>query len=109
LFQVGDPSHTDLPYSYIISILNKFTTYRDPKSLAPWLYDGTTFWTYDDEISIGAKLKYAKQESLGGVMIWELSGDTAEGRLLKTISAQMKNEEDDTDEDNDEDATSGTP
>jgi len=42
-------------------------------------------------------------------MIWELSGDTAEGRLLKTISAQMKNEEDDTDEDNDEDATSGTP
>ena len=109
LFQMGEPSRTDLPYNYIVSILDKFTTYRDPKSLAPWLYDGTTFWTYDDELSIGAKLKYAKQESLGGVMIWELSGDTAEGRLLKTISAQMHSEDDGAGEDNDEDATSGTP
>lgn len=109
LFQMGEPSHTDLPYSYVVSILDKFTTYRDPKSLAPWLYDGTTFWTYDDELSIGAKLKYAKQEALAGVMIWEVSGDTSEGRLLKTISAQMKNEENGTDEDNDEDATGGTP
>jgi len=109
LFQMGEPSRTDLPYNYIVSILDKFTTYRDPKSLAPWLYDGATFWTYDDEISIGAKLRYAKQEALGGVMIWELSGDTAEGQLLKTISTQMKTEDDGTGEDNDEDTTSGTP
>jgi chitinase len=111
LFQMGEPSRTDLPYNYIVSILDKFTTYRDPRSLAPWLYDGSTFWTYDDELSIGAKLKYAKQEALGGVMIWELSGDTAEGRLLKTISTQMKDrdKEDGTNEDDDDDATSGTP
>jgi chitinase len=109
LFQLGEPSRTDLPYSYIVSILDKFTTYRDPKSLAPWLYDGATFWTYDDELSIGAKLKYAKQESLGGVMIWELSGDTDEGQLLKTISTQMKKEKENTDKGNDEDSASETP
>ena len=75
------------------------------------MYDGSTFWTYDDELSIGAKLKYAKQEALGGVMIWELSGDTVAGRLLKTISTQMKDKdkEDGTNEDDDDDATSGTP
>ncbi len=90
LFQPGEPSHVDLPYNYIVSIQSKFTAYRDPKSMAPWLFDGTTFWTYDDEISIGAKLTYAKQQALGGVMIWELSGDTPDSKLLKTISGEVK-------------------
>jgi len=66
-------------YNYIVSIQNKFTVYRDPKSMAPWLFDGTTFWTYDDELSIGAKVRYAKESGLRGIMIWELSGDTAMG------------------------------
>jgi chitinase len=91
LFQSGEPSRIDVPYSYILSIQDKFTAYRDPKSLAPWLFDGTTFWTYDDEISLAAKLQYARQKSLHGVMIWELSGDTADGRLLKIISERFKN------------------
>jgi chitinase len=101
LFQLGEPSRKDLPYNYIVSILDRFTMYRDPKSMAPWLFDGTTFWTYDDETSIGAKLKYAHEHSLGGVMIWELSGDTADGKLLKIISGQVKghlNEDDDSDD-----------
>lgn len=34
-----------------------------------------TFVTYDDEISVAAKVQYAKSHGLGGVMIWELSGD----------------------------------
>jgi chitinase len=58
--------------------------------MAPWLYDGNTFWTYDDEISIGAKLKYARQQALGGVMVWELSGDTPDWKLLKIISGEVK-------------------
>jgi chitinase len=90
LFQAGQPSRVDLPYSYILSIHSKFTEYRDPKSFAPWLFDGNTFWTYDDEVSIGAKLKYANQEALHGVMIWELSGDTSDGKLLKIISEQFR-------------------
>jgi chitinase len=62
--------------------------------MAPWLFDGSTFWTYDDEISIAAKLEYAKQQALGGVMIWELGGDTLDGKLLKTISEQLKSHRD---------------
>jgi chitinase len=92
LFQMGRPLRTDTPYNYIPSIVNNFTRYRDPNSLAPWLFDGITFWTYDDEISIGAKLAYAQQQHLGGVMIWELSGDTADGKLLRTISEQFRNQ-----------------
>ena len=89
LFQLGEPDRKDVLYNYIVSIQNKFTVYRDPKSMAPWLFDGTTFWTYDDDLSIGAKVKYAKERGLRGVMIWELSGDTADGKLLKTISAEL--------------------
>jgi chitinase len=92
LFQLGEPSRTDIPYSEILAIQGKFTAYRDPKSLAPWLFDGETFWTYDDEISITAKLKYAMEQELHGVMIWELSGDTADGKLLRTISEQYRNQ-----------------
>jgi len=97
LFQLGDPARNDAPYHYIISIQDKFTIYRDPKSMAPWLFDGSTFWTYDDEISIAAKLKYAREQSLGGVMIWELSGDTPDGKLLKTIFEQVRSHNDDDD------------
>jgi chitinase len=90
LFQLGEPVRNDSPYNYIVSIRDQFTAYRDSRSMAPWLFDGSTFWTYDDEISIAAKLKYAKQQALGGVMIWELSGDTRDGRLLQTISEQLR-------------------
>ncbi|MGB9490751.1 MAG: glycosyl hydrolase family 18 protein [Terriglobales bacterium] len=89
LFQLGEPDQKDALYNYIGSIQSKFTMYRDPSSLAPWLFDGNTFWTYDDELSIGTKVKYAKDRGLQGVMIWELSGDTADGKLLKTIGAAL--------------------
>ncbi len=60
-----------------------FVLYRDPRSKAPWLYDGDTFWTYDDPVSIGAKASFAVEQGLGGVMAWELSEDTADAALLR--------------------------
>src|ERR1700677_2468892 len=86
LFQLGEPERNDVLYNYVVSIQNKFTVYRDPKSMAPWLFARATFWTYDDDLSIGAKVKYAKEHGLMGIMIWELSGATADGKLIKTIA-----------------------
>jgi chitinase len=91
LFQMGKPSRIEAQYNAILELKDDFTTYRDPKSMAPWLFDGETFWTFDDEVSITAKLKYAMQQDLHGVMIWELSGDTTDGKLLRTISGQFRN------------------
>ncbi|MBV9226845.1 MAG: glycoside hydrolase family 18 protein [Acidobacteriaceae bacterium] len=34
-----------------------------------------SFVTYDDEISLAEKVRYAKNNRLGGLMIWELSAD----------------------------------
>jgi chitinase len=89
LFQVGQPIRGDHFYSYIQSIEGNFTLYRDKQSQAPWLYDGKTFWSFDDAESIRAKLGYAREHKLGGVMVWELSNDSADALLLKAIAGEL--------------------
>ncbi len=83
LFQPGESDHEDRSYRYIQALGKDFTARRDPHSGAPWLFDGETFWTYDDPVSIELKGHYAVDHHLGGIMIWELSGDTADARLLR--------------------------
>ena len=85
LFQQGRAVHADQPYNYIRTLSAPFSAYRDPRSQAPWLFDGQTFWTYEDPVSVRYKVSYAFHEHLGGVMIWELSGDTADAELLNTV------------------------
>lgn len=85
LFQSGHGVHGDQPYSYIRSLGPTFSVYRDPRSRAPWRFDGQTFWTYEDPVSVRYKVSYASLQRLGGVMIWELSGDTPDSELLRTV------------------------
>lgn len=82
LFQPGRAVHGDQPYNYIRTLGAGFSTYRDERSQAPWLFDGQTFWTYEDPVSVLYKVSYARSEHLAGVMIWELSNDTADAELL---------------------------
>ena len=84
LFQAGKGVRGDRPYRYIRTLSAPFASYRDPHSQAPWLFDGETFWTYEDPTSVRYKVSYAVEQHLGGVMIWELSGDTADAELLTT-------------------------
>jgi chitinase len=90
LFQHGNAIHGDHPYWKIQSLSRNSTVYRKRRSRAPWLYDGDAFYTYDDPTSIRAKAKYARHEHLGGLMVWELSGDTEDARLLKTAHFYLK-------------------
>jgi chitinase len=85
LFQPGTPVDQGDADNYIVTIAHGFTKYRDPTTKAPWLYDGTTFWTFDDPASILFKMKYVQEKQLGGVMIWDLSSDLSNGLLLKSI------------------------
>ena len=56
----------------------------------PWIYSraSRTWLTYDDEESILAKVQYVRRNALGGIMIWEISGD--DGTLLRTIDSSLK-------------------
>jgi chitinase len=62
-----------------------FTVHRDVRSGFAWLFDGTTFWTYDDPLTVFTKALYIRQHGLGGAMMWELSGDDSSGTLTRTI------------------------
>ena len=42
---------------------------------AHWLYDGTTWWSYDDPVTIARKMLYVRINRLGGAMVWSLDGD----------------------------------
>lgn len=64
--------------------------YRDARSMAPWLYDGDNFWTFEDAVSVQAKAAFAHEEGLGGVMIWELSQDSREGTLVHAAHAGLR-------------------
>jgi len=47
---------------------------------------GSDWWSYDTPATIGTKMAYKNQQGLGGTFFWELSGDTANGELIKAIS-----------------------
>jgi chitinase len=63
-----------------------FTRYWDGKAFASWLFDGTTFWTFDDPEVMKHKAHYVRKNDLGGIMFWELSGDTSDGELIDAIA-----------------------
>ncbi len=84
LFQPGRAMRGDQPYHSIRAFAASSSVFRDELSQAPWLFDGQNFWTYEDPVSIRYKVSYAASQHLGGVMIWELSGDTADAELLNS-------------------------
>ncbi|QKV91533.1 glycoside hydrolase family 18 protein [Streptomyces sp. NA02950] len=47
---------------------------------------GNQWWSYDTPATIAGKMTYKQQQGLGGTFFWELSGDTTNGELIKSIS-----------------------
>ncbi|MEU0094516.1 glycoside hydrolase family 18 protein [Kribbella sp. NPDC006257] len=78
-----DPGTED--YRYLKAKLADFTVYRDNKAGFAWLFDGTTFWTWDDPIEMKRKAQYISARNLGGAMIWSLDGDTPTGELITAL------------------------
>ncbi len=67
-----------------------FKLHRDWRSGHSWLFDGTTFWTYDDPAQILQKTAYIRAEGLGGAMMWSLDGDDENATLTRTVSAGLR-------------------
>ena len=64
-----------------------FRLFRDAETQALWIFNSQSgvFWSYDDPVSLLVKMAYVKRKGLGGVTIWELSGDDEDGSLLKAL------------------------
>ncbi|MFE2599266.1 glycoside hydrolase family 18 protein [Streptomyces sp. NPDC057617] len=51
-----------------------------------YAFCGNQWWSYDTPATIAGKMAYKNQQNLGGTFFWELSGDTTNGELIKSIS-----------------------
>jgi chitinase len=64
-----------------------FQYYWDSVAQAPYSYNAKDklFATFDNVQSVALKTKYTRGNHLGGIMFWDLSGDTHENGLLEAI------------------------
>lgn len=75
------PSYGELVKDYINK--NGYKRYFDEEARAPWLFNGDTFISYDDEVSCSEKAEYVVNNGLGGIMFWEYRLD--ETRTLTEV------------------------
>ena len=70
-----------------LSVANGWKHFWDNTSKAPYAYNAgkKLFITYDDPKSMEAKVKYATDAKLNGIMFWEINNDKARGGLLDAI------------------------
>ncbi len=81
------PGYTGLCDEYINK--NGFVRYWDDDAKAPYLFNGSTFISYDDPESIRLKCAYLKKEGLLGIMYWEHGCDPSR-RLLTAMAGAMR-------------------
>jgi chitinase len=64
-----------------------FLYHWDSTAQAPYRYNPAKqlFATFDDVRSVSLKTRYALDKQLGGIMFWELTGDSGEAGLLEAI------------------------
>jgi GH18 family chitinase len=77
-------------------VVNKLRTgelkrFWDDEVKAAWAFNSDTglMISYDDIASIKEKCKFVWNKNLGGVMVWELSGDDKDESLVDTIYAGL--------------------
>ena len=68
---------------------NGFVRYWDDEARAPYLFDGSTFISYDDETSLRHKCGYVMEKGLAGLMFWEYGCDKT-GRLLEAVNSGFR-------------------
>lgn len=83
--------YTALVEDYLSRIGNGVTYGFDEAAQAPYLLDTQNgyFITYEDEYSIAAKCKFAVDQNIAGVMIWEIGEDTT-GTLITAVNKGIK-------------------
>ena len=84
-------SGSTLSYDTIMASYANNAVYKKfvhPDAQAPWLFNGSTFISYDDLSSIAGKGTYIGQQGLGGATVWELSQNT-NGALLNALHENM--------------------
>jgi chitinase len=81
------PDYGDLVENYIDK--NGYRRYWDREARVPYLFDGSTFISYEDQESLAGKIAYIKEKGLGGIMFWEYKCDPT-GTLVPFIRREIE-------------------
>ncbi len=76
------PGYGELARDYLNQ--QGFTYYWDDEAKAPYLFDGSTFLSFDDPRSLAEKCRFVLKEGYGGVFYWEHQCDPT-GTLLDAL------------------------
>ncbi|MFF2157385.1 glycosyl hydrolase family 18 protein [Paenibacillus chitinolyticus] len=76
------PTYNEILEKY--NAANGYVRYWDDAAKAPYLFNGSTWLSYDDPESITAKAQFVQDQGLGGAMFWEYSMDKS-GALLDAL------------------------
>lgn len=82
---------SSITYDKIVSTYLTNSTYMKywhSDALVPWLFNGSTFISYDDETSVASKANYIVTNQLAGASIWELSQNKG-GQLLNALLTHL--------------------
>jgi len=87
--EAGNFTYAEIREDYL-NPQSGYIRYWSDNCCAPYLFNPEKrgLIVYDDTWSMHYKAKYAKEKKLGGVMIWELSGD-ANGELLNALVSTL--------------------
>ncbi|WP_204903027.1 glycoside hydrolase family 18 protein [Microbulbifer mangrovi] len=69
---------------------NGFQLFWDKDAVAAYAYDAENrrYATFDTPHSLTLKTRYAKELGLGGIMFWELPGDSDDGAMLDAVFSE---------------------
>jgi chitinase len=88
-WDAGMLDYRDLAANYVGAA--GWTRYWNDTAKSPYLWNASTktFISYDDPESIRTKASWANSQGLGGVMFWDLSGDTPSHDLVNAVNAGL--------------------
>ena len=69
----------------VLETLTGYTGHRDPRTQGYWIFNGSTFWSFDDPVAVAVKMRYVQQLGLGGAYAWSLDGDDSSGTFMAAI------------------------
>jgi chitinase len=96
LFQEAESVGDIISYHHIVQCLQDASYQQrwDEAAQAPhlWNPDKAIFISYENARSIAAKMRYLKEQGLGGTMFWEYSDDY-QGQMLDAIEQGLANDE----------------
>ncbi|CAO4364239.1 unnamed protein product [Caenorhabditis nigoni] len=61
-------------------------------SRTPYTYDGRRFFSFDNERSVTEKVEYAKENNIGGIVIWVIDQDDEKQTLLNVVYSVFRSD-----------------